>query len=68
MMTDFFKHHRNKNLLFDLRDKNELDRFIKACPEGTVTMVDSEENPGENIYGLNDFILIKDYLFTTEKE
>ena len=40
MMTDFFKHHRNKDLFYDLNDENELENFIKACPAGTVTFTD----------------------------
>ena len=32
MMTDFFKHHRDKNLLFNLNDEDDMERFIKACP------------------------------------
>jgi Fe-S-cluster-containing dehydrogenase component len=67
MMTDFFKHHRNKDLLYDLTDKGELDKFIQACPVGSVTMVNSGESPEENIYALNENILVKDYLYTSEK-
>jgi len=68
MMTDFFRHHRNKDLFYDLNDETELDKFIKACPEGTVSMVESGERPSENIYCLNDFVLIREYMYTTEKE
>jgi Fe-S-cluster-containing hydrogenase component 2 len=66
MMTDFFKHHRNKDLFYDLTDRGELEKFILACPKGTVTLVDSGESPEENIYALNENILIKDYLYNTE--
>ena len=68
MMTDFFKHHRNRDLLFDLRDDNELRRFISKCPEGTVSLTDKDESPKDNIYRLNDKVLIKEYLYTTEKQ
>jgi Fe-S-cluster-containing hydrogenase component 2 len=68
MMSDFFKHHRNKELLYDLTDKRELDKFIKACPEGTVSIVDYDESPAENIFRLNEHILVKDYLYVTEKQ
>jgi len=66
MMTDFFQHHRNKDLLYDLTDRDELEMFIKASPEGTVIITDVEESPADNIYRLNDRILIRDYLYTTE--
>jgi Fe-S-cluster-containing hydrogenase component 2 len=68
MMTDFFKHHRNKDLFYDLTDKKELDKFMKACPEGTVSLVDSDESPAENIFRLNENILVKEYLYITEKQ
>jgi len=65
MMTDFFKHHRNKDLFHDLNDPGDLERFALACPEGTVTIVDSDESPADNIYKLNDKVLVKEYLYTT---
>jgi Fe-S-cluster-containing hydrogenase component 2 len=68
MMTDFFQHHRNKDLFYDLTDENELRKFIQACPEGSVTIVESNESPTENIYALNDNILVKDYLYKTENQ
>ena len=66
MMTDFFQHHRNKDLFYDLTDRNELEMFIKASPEGTVTITEAEESPADNIYRLNDRVLIREYLYTTE--
>ncbi|HUV00076.1 MAG TPA: 4Fe-4S dicluster domain-containing protein [Bacteroidales bacterium] len=68
MMTDFFKHHRNKDLFYDLTDKKELELFINACPAGTVSVVEYDESPDQNIYKLNDQILIRDYLYTTVKQ
>lgn len=68
MMTDFFKHHRNKDLLYNLNDEDELDRFIKASPEGTVSLTDRDESPSENIYRLNDRILIREVLYSTVKQ
>jgi Fe-S-cluster-containing hydrogenase component 2 len=67
MMTDFFKHHRNKDLFYDLNDRNELEMFIEACPPGVASLTESDESPGENIYKLNDRVLVKEYLYTTEK-
>jgi Fe-S-cluster-containing hydrogenase component 2 len=68
MMTDFFKHHRNRDLFYDLEDGNEVEKFIKACPPGTVTFTNDEESPEKNIYKLNDKVLIKEYLYLTEKQ
>jgi len=68
MMTDFFKHHRNRDLLYDLKDEREVEKFIKACPAGTVMLTDDDESPEVNIYRLNEKVLIKDYLYITEKQ
>jgi Fe-S-cluster-containing dehydrogenase component len=67
MMTDFFAHHRNRDLMFDLNNENELQEFIKTSPEGTVIITDIDEAPDKNIYRLNEKVLIKDFLYTTEK-
>lgn len=65
MMTDFFTHHRNKDLFYDLNDKQELELFIEACPPGVVTLTDSDESPGENIYRLNDKVLVRELFYMT---
>ena len=67
-MTDFFKHHRNKDLFFDLNDEREMMIFINACPEGTATLTYEDESPEKNIYTLNEKVLIRDYLYITEKQ
>jgi hypothetical protein len=66
MMTDFFSHHRNKDLYYDLSDTAEMEKFVKACPPGTVTITDSHESPADNIYKLNDRVLIKDIIYNTD--
>ena len=68
MMTDFFKHHRNRDLFYDLKDEKEVEKFIEACPSGTVTLTDDDESPKGNIYRLNEKVLIKEYLYSTEKQ
>lgn len=67
MMTDFFTHHRNRDLFYDLTDKRELELFVKACPPGVVSLTDADESPAGNIYRLNDKVLIREYLYSTEK-
>ena len=67
MMTDFFMHHRNKDLFYDLNNPEELDLFAKACPPGVVTITESDESPDENIFRLNDKVLIKEYLYISDK-
>ena len=68
MMTDFFKHHRNRDLFYDLKDEKDVEKFIKDCPAGTVTLTFNDESPEENIYMLNEKVLVKDYLYITEKQ
>lgn len=66
MMTDFFSYHRNRDLFYNLNDSEELEKFIKASPPGTVVMTDEDESAEKNIYRLNDKVLIKDFLYITE--
>jgi formate dehydrogenase iron-sulfur subunit len=68
MMTDFFKHHRNRDLFHDLKDEKELKKFIESCPAGTVTLTEEDESPDKNIYRFNEKVLIRDYLYITEKQ
>ncbi len=68
MMTDFFRHHRNKDLFYDLNDEREFELFAEACPGDSVCITDSGEMPEKNIYSLNDRVLVRDYLYTTEKQ
>ncbi len=68
MMTDFFSHHRNKDLLYDLCDHEEARKFVEACPPGTAMLTDRKENPEEHLYKLNEKVLIREYMYETEKE
>ncbi len=67
MMTDFFTHHRNKENCFNLKDKKELDKFIQSSPEGVVSIVDMDEDPKQNIFRLNENILIREFCWDTNK-
>lgn len=67
MMTDFFKHHRDKKNYFDIHNKSELEKFIRNSPEGTVSIVDMDEDPEHNIYKLDDHILIKEFSWDIKK-
>jgi Fe-S-cluster-containing hydrogenase component 2 len=68
MMTDFFRHHRNKDLFYDLCDPEEARKFVAACPPGTARLTDEKEKPDEHIYQLNERVLIREYIYVTEKE
>jgi Fe-S-cluster-containing hydrogenase component 2 len=66
MMADFFTHHRNKDIFYDLTDSIEIQRFIEACPAGSVTLTNAKEYPADSIYKLNERVLIKDQLYPSD--
>jgi Fe-S-cluster-containing hydrogenase component 2 len=68
IMTDFFKHHLNKDLFYDLSDEKEMEKFVMACPDGTASITYEDEAPDKNIFSLNEKVLIRDYLYITEKQ
>lgn len=68
LMTDFFKHHRNRDLFCDLKDEKDVIKFIDACPSGSVTLTDEDESPEKHIYKLNEKVLVREYLYITEKQ
>jgi Fe-S-cluster-containing hydrogenase component 2 len=68
MMTDFFKHHRNRDLFYDLCDHEQARKFVEACPPGTARLTSEDEKPEEHIYKLNDRVLIRDYMYINLKE
>jgi hypothetical protein len=67
-MTDFFEHKRTEENYFDLNDERELRKFVEYNPGGAVKMVDMDENEDENIYKLNDKVLIKDIPYDKLKQ
>ena len=40
-----------------------MEKFVAACPAGTVTVTDRTEAPEENIFKLNEKVLIRDILY-----
>jgi Fe-S-cluster-containing hydrogenase component 2 len=60
MMSDFFEHHRTPENYFDLSEPDEIQKFIDRNAEGVVSWVDMEEDPENNIYQLNDMVLVKE--------
>jgi len=68
MMSDFFKHHRNRDLFCDLSDEKNIDKLILSWPPGTVKLTDSDEAPDKNIYRLNEKVLVREFLYPSEKK
>lgn len=65
MMTDFFHHHINRELFFNLNDAEEMRLFVNACPPGIATIADIDESPEQNIYSLGDNLLVREYLYSS---
>ncbi len=63
MMNDLFEVKTSGYRYFVLNDDKEMKEFAKAFPEDVVKIVEMEENPEENIYQLNDKILIKEQMW-----
>ena len=68
MMADFFRHHRNRDLFYNLKDASEMEKFVAACPPGTVTITDGREAPESNIFKLNDKVLVKDIIYKQDNQ
>ncbi len=63
MMNDLFEVKTSGYRFFDLNDEKEMTEFAKAFPEDVVRIVEMEENPDENIFKLNDKILVKELMW-----
>jgi hypothetical protein len=59
-MDDLFNAKTSGQRFFSLSDENDLEDFARLFPEQTVSLVDRDENPEENIYRLSDMILVKE--------
>lgn len=66
MMTDFFEYHLDKENYYDMSDDKELDLWIRNSPEGAVTRVDMEEDPDQDIYQLNEYVLVRERTWNTD--
>ncbi len=60
LMDNLFEVKTSDYRFFDLNDDSELKKFADAFPADMVSLVDMEEKREENIYKLNDKILIKE--------
>lgn len=63
MMNDLFEVKTSDYKYMDLTDDKELEEFAAAYPDDIVSVVDMNENPEENIYKLNDKILVREYIW-----
>jgi hypothetical protein len=47
-------------------DTRELELFINESPEGAVTLVNMDEDPENDIYKLNDHILVRERIWKSD--
>jgi len=63
LMDDLFNVRTSGQRFISLADENDLEDFARLFPEQTVSLVDRDENPSENIYKLSDMILIREKIW-----
>jgi Fe-S-cluster-containing hydrogenase component 2 len=66
LMTDFFRFKMEKSKVFELNDENTWERFIRESPEGSVEMVEQDENHDKQIYTLNEKILVREHIWDSD--
>ena len=67
LMTDFFRFKMDKTRIFELSDEVSRERFISESPEGSVEIVEQEENHDNQTHTLNDQVLIREYIWDSDK-
>lgn len=63
MMNDLFEVKTSDYKYMNLSDESELEEFASAYPDDIVSIVDMDEDPKQNIYKLNNKILVKEYIW-----
>ncbi len=63
MMNDLFEVKTSDYKYMNLSDESEMKKFAAAYPDDIVSIVDMDEDPKQNIYKLNDKILVKEYIW-----
>ena len=61
MMDNLFEVKTSGRKFINLDSEKDLVEFAGSFPDNVVSIVDREENPAENIYRLNEDILIKEH-------
>jgi Fe-S-cluster-containing hydrogenase component 2 len=63
LMTDFFRFKMEKSRVYELSDEDAWERFIRESPEGSVTIVEQDGNHDNQIYTLNDKVLVREHIW-----
>ena len=62
LMDDLFEKKPRINF-FNLKDDQELKKFVDACPENTVIFYEGDEDTDKNIYKLTEKVLVKEFIW-----
>jgi Fe-S-cluster-containing hydrogenase component 2 len=63
LMDDLFEVKTSGQRFIMLENDDDLEALAMLFPEDVIRVVDQEENPDENVYRLNDRILIKEKIW-----
>lgn len=61
LFNDFFEKRKSICNLCDLDDHTVSLACVESCPEGALQLVDMEPSEAENLFSLNDRVLIKEH-------
>jgi Fe-S-cluster-containing hydrogenase component 2 len=61
IMSNLFDSNASEWRFLKLKVEKELLDFARCFPEEAVSITEGEEDPAENIFSLNEYILIKEY-------
>ena len=61
LMTDFFDYRNAVCDYCKLDDSTTSLKCIETCPEQAISLTDAVEDEKENIFILNDYVLVKEY-------
>ena len=63
IMNEVFSAHKSICDLCEFTDETKTLKCIETAPEGALQFVDFDENEAENIYKLNNKVLVKELLW-----
>ncbi|MBN2348751.1 MAG: hypothetical protein JXJ22_07940 [Bacteroidales bacterium] len=64
LMNDLFEVKTSGYKFFNITDENSLTQFAELFPDDVICIIEKDANPDENIYALNEKILIKESIWS----
>ena len=68
MLNDLFEYRKSICNYCELNGDVKDLLCVRTCPENALMLTDRDENPAENIYQINDKVLVRDYKWETMVE